>query len=184
MTNASWSPLHGFEVVTSSSTTVTMTSSSTIRMGPTPGSQSVTFTTASKARTEVTGGQLPPPSSHVTFSTTELPTGPALVRPSLPPSVANGMGPGRAGRCIDRLQPLPPPGDTGRRRSQSNEFGEDTRSRNSERAGIRRMEDRLFELTMWIKTRKDVIATRLIGVETTLSEASQPGEISPVWAKS
>ena len=43
------------------------------------------------------------------------------------------------------------------------------------------MEARLFELVTWIQTRKDVVATRLIGVEEVLADDAQPGRVDPAW---
>ena len=65
-----------------------------------------------------------------------------------------------------------------RRRSQSNEglsrvsTGEVTRAR---------LEDRMFELSSWIRTRRSLIATRLISVEETIVRAGGPGVLSPQW---
>ena len=43
------------------------------------------------------------------------------------------------------------------------------------------MEARLFELVTWIQTRKDVVATRLIGIEEVQMDQAQPGLVDPTW---
>ena len=43
------------------------------------------------------------------------------------------------------------------------------------------MEARLFELVTWIQTKKDVVATRLIGIEEVLADDTQPGRVDPTW---
>ena len=71
--------------------------------------------------------------------------------------------------------------DLGRRRSQSNDFGDDTRRTAARRMQDEKMEARLFELVTWIQTRKDVVATRLIGIEEVQVDQAQPGLVDPTW---
>ena len=43
------------------------------------------------------------------------------------------------------------------------------------------MEDRKFELSAWIRTRRSLVATRLIAVEETIADAGGSGVVSPQW---
>ena len=65
-----------------------------------------------------------------------------------------------------------------RRRSQSNEGLSRVSTGEAARA---RLEDRMFELSSWIRTRRSLIATRLISVEETIVRAGGPGVLSPQW---
>ena len=65
-----------------------------------------------------------------------------------------------------------------RRRSQSNE-GLSRVSANE--AAKARLEDRKFELMAWVRTRRNLIVTRLIAVEETIVQAGGPGVLSPHW---
>ena len=67
-----------------------------------------------------------------------------------------------------------------RRRSQSSE----SVSRGSaNEAAKSRLEDRRFELAAWIRTRRNLVAARLISVEETIVQAGGPGCLSPHWIK-
>ena len=65
-----------------------------------------------------------------------------------------------------------------RKRSQSSECLSRVSANEAAKA---RFEDRRFELTAWIRTRRNLIATRLIAVEETIAQAGGPGSLSPLW---
>ena len=65
-----------------------------------------------------------------------------------------------------------------RRRSQSNEGMSRAVPQEVARA---RLEDRVFKLSGWIRTRRDLIATWLISVEETMLQTTGTGRLSPQW---
>ena len=65
-----------------------------------------------------------------------------------------------------------------RRRSQSTEG---LPRGSAEDAARVRMSDRKFELWAWIRTRRNLVATRLIAVEETIARAGGPGIVSAQW---
>ena len=92
------------------------------------------------------------------------------------PAVAQPRGPRASGGARQSTARGSAPHE--RRRSQSNEGLSRVSAEEASRA---RMEDRKFELSAWIRTRRSLIATRLIAVEETIADAGGPGIISPQW---
>ena len=157
------------EPATCSVVCTTTSPSTTVSWAATASTAPMTFTTESRTRPEASHGG--PSRSEVRFA----------FPPPLPPTLpcVNGLG------GTDSLRGGRLPGsrtdDPGRRRSQSNDFGDDTSGATARRVRDERMEARLFELVTWIQTRKDVIATRLIGVEEVQTDQAQPGLVDPTW---
>ena len=111
----------------------------------------------------------------VTLSSPQMP-GPATMQsrftvPVFPPRPVIPQPGGVRGPGI-----RPPAKD--RRRSQSTEGL--SRVSASEAAKTRQ-EDRKFELMAWIRTRKNLVASRLISIEETINQAGGPGKLSPRW---
>ena len=92
------------------------------------------------------------------------------------PAVSQPRGPRAAGGARQSAARGTAPHE--RRRSQSNEGLSRASAAEASRA---QMEDRKFELSAWIRTRRGLIATRLIAVEETIAAAGGPGIISPQW---
>ena len=67
-----------------------------------------------------------------------------------------------------------------RRRSQSSEGVSRV---SATEAAQSRLEGRRFELAAWIRTRRNLVVTRLIAVEETIVQAGGPGCLSPHWIK-
>ena len=65
-----------------------------------------------------------------------------------------------------------------RRRSQSNEGMSRSSAEEATRAC---MEDRKFELSAWVRSRRDLVAARLIAVEETIADVGSPRVVSPQW---
>ena len=65
-----------------------------------------------------------------------------------------------------------------RRRSQSNEGMSRSAAEEASRAI---MEDQKFERSAWVRSRRDLVAARLIAIEETIADAASPRVVSPQW---
>ena len=98
---------------------------------------------------------------------------PRLSAPVFPPRLVVPQPAGTRG-------PVVRPSAKDRRRSQSSDGIPRSSANEAERA---RLEDRRFELTAWVRTRRDLVATRLIALEEMIDQAGGPGYPSPHWIK-
>ena len=169
----------------SSFTMATTTSPSTTVSWVTAASNApTTFTTASQSRHGPS--QFAPTQPEVRF-TFRTPLSPLPPRTFGPRSTGFAGRAREAGPATGQLGGRPPTirnRDPTRRRSQSNDFGDCSRGAAAARAREETREARLFELVTWIQTRKDEVATRLIGVEDAQTDQVQPGVMDPAWVDS
>ena len=169
----------------SSSTLATTTSPSiTVSWVTATSGAPTTFTTASQSRPGPS--QFAPTQQEVrfTFQTPLPPLPPRTFGPRLTGFASRARGAGPATSQVGGRPPTIRNQDTTRRRSQSNDFCDGSRGAAAARAREETREARLFELVNWIQTRKDVIATRLIGVEDAQTDQVQPGVMDPAWVDS
>ena len=144
---------------------------------PPPRCSATTFTSAATTTPIVTSAVLRQPGPDVlrprSVATSRAGAGldPRLTVPVFPPRPVVSQPGGIRGPAS-----RPPAKD--RRRSQSSE-GVSRVSAND--AAKSRLEDRRFELAAWIRTRRNLVATRLIAVEETMVQAGGPGCLSPHW---
>ena len=71
--------------------------------------------------------------------------------------------------------------NTIRRRSQSNDFISTSWTHTTARVSSDSLEDRLFELDTWIRTRRALISTRVDGVQTMIAIQSRQNGVQPDW---
>ena len=168
-------PASSSTIATTTSPNTTVSWAAAASMAPT------TFTTASRTRPEPSHGGPVRQEVRFSFRTPLSPLPPRTWGPRLTNFTggARDAGP-TTGHSRGRL-PTPGGRDPGRRRSQSNDFGDDSRGMTARKARDEKMEARLFELVTWIQTKKDVIATRLIGIEEVQADQAQPGMVDPAW---
>ena len=68
-----------------------------------------------------------------------------------------------------------------RRRSRSNEFVAGERTRSAPLVDSVEAQDRLFELTTWVRTRQSWIRSRLAAMSTAMASATSEVRVNPAW---